>query len=429
MKLLNQSIRYLSLAFLLIIGIWSIIFYYNLKGEIRDSIDDGLEHSKMLIVQKVHTDSTLLLQQEFGGNNFKVHPIPKSKAITLKDTYKDTMMYRVNENDLEPVRILHSAFQHKNNYYHLKVIHSLVEEDDLIEASFWSVVTLFFILVFSTIVVNNIVLRKMWNPFYYILNRLKTYKIGSNEECIKTNSNIKEFKELQHAANTLIKHAQEAYSSQKQFTENASHELQTPLAIIINKLELMLESESLSDENAQSVAEVIKTAERVTQLNKSLLLLAKIENKQFPNQEVVSINEVVKEAIIDFEDFALYKNIEINYNEKNSLSVHIEPWLAQILIGNLVKNAVFHNHKDGKVAITLSDTTLQVCNTANEDKLDAQHIFDRFKKQASNNNSVGLGLSICKAISDLYDLNIAYSVKNSMHCFMVDFNKIASASS
>lgn len=424
MKLLNQSLLYLSLAFLIIIGIWSIVFYYNLKDEIRDSIDDGLENSKMLIVQKVHTDSTLLLQQEFGGNNFEVHPIPKSRAITFKDTYKDTMMYRVNENDLEPVRILHSAFQYKNNYYHLKVISSLVEEDDLIEDSFWSVVSLFFILVFSAIVINNIVLRRMWNPFYEILNRLKTYKLDKDEKQIEAATNIKEFKELQNAANTLIKHAQEAYSSQKQFTENASHELQTPLAIIINKLELLLESETLSEENAQSIAEVIKTAERVTQLNKSLLLLAKIENRQFPNQEVVSINELVKEQMNDFEDFTAYKNIAINYNKKNDLLVNIELWLAQILIGNLVKNALFHNYKGGAITIKLCDTTLQVCNTGSEVELELKNIFDRFHKHSDNEGSIGLGLAICKAISDLYDLSINYRFVNNQHCFLIDFKKI-----
>ena len=427
MKLLNQSLLYLSLAFLIIIGIWSIVFYYNLKDEIRDSIDDGLENSKMLIVQKVHTDSTLLLQQEFGGNNFEVHPIPKSRAITFKDTYKDTMMYRVNENDLEPVRILHSAFQYKNNYYHLKVISSLVEEDDLIEDSFWSVVSLFFILVFSTLIINNIVLRRMWNPFYEILNRLKTYKLGKDEKSIETATNIKEFKELQHASNTLIKHAKEAYTSQKQFTENASHELQTPLAIIINKLELLLEAESLSEADAQSIDNIIKIADRVTQLNKSLLLLAKIENKQFPNQELVFINELVNERMSDFEDFIAYKNIDINYEEKNDLVVNIDPSLAQILITNLVKNALFHNHEAGSITIKLFDTTLQVCNTGSEVELESKSIFNRFQKHSHNQGSIGLGLAICKAICDLYELDINYRFISKKHCFSVDFKKIITA--
>lgn len=427
MKLLNQSLLYLSLAFLFIIGIWSVIFYYNLKDEIRDSIDDGLENNKILIIQKAHNDSTLLLQHEFGGNNFEIHPVSKATAVTFKDTYKDTMMYRINENDLEPVRILHSAFEHKNNYYHLKVISSLVEEDDLIEDSFWSVVSLFFILVISTLIINNIVLRRMWNPFYEILNRLKTYKLSTDEVKIETNSNIKEFKELENASNTLIKHAKEAYLSQKQFTENASHELQTPLAVIINKLELLLETETLSEKDAQSVANVIKTANRVTHLNKSLLLLAKIENRQFPHNEVVSINELIKEKMIDFEDFIAFKNIEVHYQEKNNLSINIEPWLAHILVTNLVKNSLFHNYSGGQISIKISDTALLICNTGNHTQLETETIFDRFQKHSNNEGSIGLGLAICKAISDLYELNINYQFANKEHCFSVDFKNIITA--
>ncbi|WP_211206515.1 HAMP domain-containing histidine kinase [Aequorivita sublithincola] len=269
MKLLNRSLIYLSLAFLFIIGIWAVIFYFNLKDEIRDSIDDGLQNNKLLLIQKVRTDSTLLLQRQFGGNNFEIHPISKKEALSQRDVYKDTLMYRANEDDLEPVRILHSAFQYQNNYYRLKVISSLVEEDDLIEDSFWSVVWLFLILVGSTIIINNVILRKVWNPFYDILNRLKNYRVDKEETSINIPTKTAEFVELQKASNALISHSREAYKSQKQFTENASHELQTPLAIIANKLELLLESENLKDADANTIAEVINMVERLTQLNKS----------------------------------------------------------------------------------------------------------------------------------------------------------------
>lgn len=424
MKLLNQSLLYLSLAFLVIIGIWSIIFYYNLKDEIRDSIDDGLENNKILIIQKAHTDTTLLNQRNFGGNNFEIHPLSEQKALSYKDVYKDTMMYRINENDLEPVRILHTAFRHKSNFYHLKIISSLVEEDDLIEDSFWSVLWLFVILVLSTLIINNIVLRRMWNPFYAILNRLKTFQLGRSENKIETTSNIKEFNELQRASNTLISHAQEAYDSQKQFTENASHELQTPLAIIINKLELLLESEKLSATDAQSIGNIIKIADRLTQLNKSLLLLAKIDNKQFPHHQVVSINKIVEDRIDDFEDFAAYKQIDIAYHDSNNIDVSIEASLAQILITNLVKNAVFHNRTNGELTIRLINTTLHICNTGRETELNIDTIFDRFQKHSANKDSLGLGLAVCKAICDLYDLSIHYQFVNNQHCFSINFDKI-----
>ena len=421
MKLLNRSLIYLSLAFFAIIGIWSVIFYLNLKDEIRDSIDDGLDNNRLLIIQKVNVDSTLLLQKEFGGNNFKIRPITKQAALRVKDVFKDTLMYRLNENDLEPARILRSAFEHKNKYYDLHVISSLVEEDDLIEDSFWSVVWLFVILVGSIIVVNNVVLRKMWHPFYDILNRLKSYRLDERGTPINIDTDTKEFAELQKASNALIRHATEAYTSQKQFTENASHELQTPLAIIINKLELLLESEHLKDEDASAIADIIRIADRLTQLNKALLLLAKIENKQFTDTKTISINALGKQFKSNFEEFTAYKGIEIKVEELDSLNVDMDPALAEILILNLVKNAVFHNVNGGRIKICFAKDEFKICNTANGIALNAQNIFNRFTKEASQTNGTGIGLAICKAICEFYGFAISYAFTQNEHCFTINF--------
>lgn len=426
MKLLNRSLIYLSFAFFFIIGIWSVIFYINLKDEIRDSIDDGLENNKLLLIQKAKTDSTLLRQTEFGGYNFEIHPISKEKALRVKEVYKDTLMYRLNEDDLEPVRILHSAFQHENNFYSIKVISSLVEEDDLLEDSFWSVVWLFLILVGSIIIINNVILRKVWNPFYDILDRLKTYRLDKDKTSIDIPTKTTEFLELQKASNALIRHSQEAYSSQKQFTENASHELQTPLAIIINKLELLLESENLKDEDAQTIAEVINRVERLTQLNKSLLLLAKIENKQFPNQSLLSINELGRESIANLEDFAEYKEIQISIEEEENLNVTIDPSLASILVSNLVKNAIFHNRKGGEINLKFSKDKFEICNSGDNLPLLEENIFIRFQKNTSKSQGTGLGLAVCKAICDFYGLGISYEFKENNHCFTVNFKNIVS---
>ncbi|SMO87743.1 Signal transduction histidine kinase [Saccharicrinis carchari] len=424
MKLLNISLLYLSFAFFVIIGIWSLIFYYNLKDEIRDSIDDGLDNNRILIIQKVHTDSTLLLQKEFGGNNFKIYPTSKQTALQVKDTYKDTLMYRLNENDLEPVRILHTAFEYENKYYGLHIISSLVEEDDLIEDSFWSVVWLFVILVGSIIVINNVVLRKVWHPFYDILSYLKTYRLDAQASPINISTNTKEFIELQKASNALIRHATEAYTSQKQFTENASHELQTPLAIIINKLELLLESEDLKHADAQAIASIIKIADRLTQLNKSLLLLAKIENKQFTNTKAIIINELGHQYKSNFEEFTYYKEIDINIEEVELLKVNMDPTLAEILILNLTKNAVFHNVKGGQIKMYFTRQEFRICNTSNGIPLYAEKIFKRFTKEAKKTDSTGIGLALCKAICDFYDMHLSYEFSQNEHCFSVNFKKI-----
>ena len=421
MRLLNQSLTYLSSAFLVIIGVWSILFYINIKDEIRDSIDDGLENNKLLIYQKIKADSTLLLQREFGGNNFEIHPISTQKVPFRKDVYKDTLMYRHNEDDLEPVRILHATFKHQNNYYRLKIISSLIEEDDLIEDASYSIFWLFIILIASIFIINNFVLRKVWHPFYEILNSLKNYRLNTNNSPINVTTNTKEFIQLQDASNALIHHTKKAFIAQKEFTENASHELQTPIAIITNKLELLLESDHLNHDDAKTISEVIQMTDRLKKLNKTLLLLTKIENKQFIQQEGISINTIAKAHCQQFAEYTAFKHIEIKIEEAANVQVQMNDSLADILISNLIKNAIFHNIEHGKIIILITHQMFTIINTGAKTALDSKTIFNRFTKNESKTQSTGLGLAVCKAICDLYQFKLNYQFIQNEHHFSIHF--------
>lgn len=427
MKLHNRSLIFLSLSFLIIIGVWSVIFYINLKDEIRDSIDEGLENSRMLILQKVQTDSTLLFQDHFGGNNFEINTISKQQAYKFKDVYMDTLMQRLNDDDREPVRMLQTAFEYQDRYYRMKIISSLIEEDDLLEDLFWSIFWLFIVLVISVIIVNNLVLRKVWNPFYNILDRLKTYRLDKDEDAIHIFTKTTEFLQLQEASNALIRHSQEAYDSQKQFTENASHELQTPIAIIINKLELLLESENLPEKEANSIAEVINMADRLKQLNISLLLLAKIENRQFIEQEKVSLNSITNDLLENYRELIDFKDIEIEVVESDNLYVQMNPSLVETLISNLITNAIFHNKRKGWVKIQILKERFIICNLGKAAALDAMTIFYRFEKEQKDTQRTGLGLAISSAICKFYGINIDYSFAADEHVFTLDFRNIIEA--
>lgn len=424
MKLLNKSLVYTLSFFLGIIAIWSVIFYLDFIDEIRDSIDDGLDNNRLLIIERAHEDPTLLMQDHFRGNNFKITPVSENAAREMTTVYKDTSMYRLNEDENEPVRLLRSTFTLDGDYYQLTVISSLVEEDDLIEDMFWNMIWLFVALVLSVVIINNLILRRVWNPFYEILRLLKSFRIDSKDEWIEARTEIKEFKELQSAANTLIKHSRETFMAQKEFTENASHELQTPLAISLNKLELLLESEELKETNAQSVAEVIQIIQRLTRLNKSLLLLAKIENQQYTQSVPVSINELVEKYIADFSDFTGFKEVSISAKTDSPVTVNMDPTLANILISNLVKNALFHNVKKGEVRINFEQDRLVICNSGPGAALDKDQIFSRFQKIDQNAGSVGLGLSLCHAIADYYEFDLQYRFADGMHCFELKFRGI-----
>lgn len=422
MKLLNYTLKYLSVSLFVILGVWATIFYFTLLDEIHDSMDDGLDNYKMLIINKAEEDSTILNKTSFNEGNYLVKQLPKEVALLATDVYHDSLIFTLNEKDYEPVRVLNSAFENGGKYYQLTVMSSMVEEDDLIANLLYALIFLYASLLIVIIVINNVILKKMWKPFYQNLEELKNYKLGKDKKLNVIATNVYEFKELNSALNTLINRNIATYNQQKQFIENASHELQTPLAICINKLELMAEKPTANDKELKEIGEVMDVIQRLIRLNKSLLQLSKIENNQFQNVSEVVINEVVKQQVNDFEDFASFKNITLTVVEQETLNVSMDSGLANVLITNLIKNALVHNVPDGSVFIEITQTSLKICNTSKITELEADKIFDRFFKKSSEGSNMGLGLAIVKAITDLYGFSITYSYTKK-HCLEVIFKK------
>ncbi len=208
------------------------------------------------------------------------------------------------------------------------------------------------------------------------------------------------------------------YNSQKQFIENASHEMQTPLAIGINKLELLAGEEGLSPAQVQKVGNIIESLQRLSGLNKSLLLLSKIENKQFISKEQLNFEDIFKRILNDFSDYTDYRKIEIKYIKEDLWIYKMNKDLAEILIMNLVKNAIFHNCKDGELDIKLFSSGFRIENTGDEPAMATNKLFERFNNNSKKKNSTGLGLAIVKAIVDVAGLSVNYSY-DGKHIFEV----------
>jgi signal transduction histidine kinase len=406
-----------------IIGIWAVIFYFNMLREIKGSIDEGLDNYKRQIVYQAQKDTSVLATTNFDKGFFAIREITKTQALSVKDRYIDTLLYMQDADDenpeLEPVRLLTTAFENNGNYYKLQIINSMVEEDDLVEELLRDAFGLYLLLIVAIVIINNFVLKRLWKPFYSFLNQLKKYRIGSSKSFPEANTKIKEFIDLQNAVTILLQHNIETYEAQKQFIGNASHELQTPLAIALNKLELLIEKEELQTEQAKSIAEVMSIIERLVHLNKSLLLLTKIESKQVLANKSVSFNEIIKRNVNDLEEIAEFKNIKITIDEKAELTTKIDVSLVNIVVSNLLRNAIFHNVENGNVNIEISGNTVQISNTGFKAPLNGQKIFSRFYKSENDQNGTGLGLAIVKAICDLYNFSISYHFENGLHYFEI----------
>ena len=419
MKLLHYTSLWFLVALFLILLVWAGSFYFIMLDEIYDSMDDGLENQKELIIQKAAQDPSILKRSDFDEGNYQIRKIPASLALTYRDIYADTLMYMQVEQDFEPVRLLTTAFGHQGEYYELRVITSMVEEDDLIEDLLFSLLVLFLGIIASMVILNDLLLKKIWQPFYLLLERLRNFRLDDPQPFYATDSKIEEFRLLDNSIQKLLEKNVQIFNDQKQFIENAAHELQTPLAISLNKLELMV-NQPMDEEQLTLAASVMDNLERLIRLNKSLLLLSRINNQQYAGEEEIDLNAVVKKTLRDFSDQADYKNIHLILDENGNVKTKMNPDLAHMLVINLVKNAIVHNHPGGEVQVFLEDQALTVFNTGKAEALDKTRIFERFYKQGSDGSSTGLGLAIVKAIADLYGFNITYHF-DERHEFRVIF--------
>ena len=213
-------------------------------------------------------------------------------------------------------------------------------------------------------------------------------------------------------------HSEDVFEKQKQFIGNASHELQTPLAICQNRLEMLMEDETLGEQSMGEIVKTYQTLEYVSKLNKSLLFLSKIDNSQFAEEEKVNLNEVLKRYLEDYQEVYAYRKIRLLVDEKGAFRLDMNETLATVLVTNLLKNAYIHNVEGGEIRIELDDAVIRFGNTGNPEELDDKRIFEHFYQgNKKKEGSTGLGLAIVAAICRQSRLRIRYHFTKGMHWF------------
>lgn len=419
-SLQNYTFRYVVTALLLIIALWAALFYYVITEEVYDNIDDGLKNSRLLIIREIKDDPSLLNTPDYGIHQFIIKPLPIGADYDIKDHFINTFEYMEYDQDNEPVRLLKSVILHDGKPYQLTIRASMVEEDELIEDLATALAALYVMLVISIALINRVIMKRAWKPFYSILKNLQQYKPGTGKLPETAHSNITEFNHLDKELNELLLRNEEVYASQKQFIENAAHELQTPLAISLNRLELYASKHNLDEQQMEEISKVSDSLSRLVRLNKSLLMLSKIENRQFGDSEKVDFGQIFQQVTDDFLDFAEYKNVTIKIAGEVSPAILMNRSLATALAMNLLKNAIIHNIPGGTVEVNLSTDTFSITNTSSGQKLD-NGVFERFNRSQENAESTGLGLAIVKSICEMYKLTITYTYENEEHTFTIKF--------
>lgn len=423
MKLIHHTLRNLFIPLLAVFTVWGCVFYLMILHEIDDETNDSLENYKELIIRSVVADSTLLKDHVDLMTRYYIREVPAGEARLDKDEFYDATVYIDMEMEDEPVRVLRTYFMTDDRkYYELIIQTSTVEKEDMIETIVWSMAILYLSLVGCILLVIHLAFRKSFKPLYKLLSWLRSFQIGRPLAPLNISTPVEEFGILTEAVRESVRRTSELYNKQKQFVENASHELQTPLAICMNKLELLSENPDCTEQQFKEIATLHQALNSIIRLNKSLLLLSRIENKQFPDTRDICLNHLTKDILEDFCEMYEHKAIHLTFEDKEPLIYTLNDSLASTLIANLIKNAFVHNYEEGTVSLCIDRHTFTIANTGHAGQLDTQSLFNRFSRQTEHKESTGLGLAIVKSIADLYDIRITYLYENRMHTFRLTFD-------
>lgn len=422
MKLIYRISLRLSLVLLPLIALWAVVFYFTMVDEINDEVDDALEDYSELIVIRMLSGELLPRMNEGSNNSYTIAPVDENYAATHPGIdYYDAEVYIPEKEETEPARFLVTIFQDGNGqFYELKVATPTFEKDELLETILWWVVWLYLLLLITVVGTTMWIFHNSMRPLYALLHWLDGYVPGHKTVPVPNNTSITEFRRLNTAAQQAVDRSEELLEQQKQFIGNASHELQTPLAVLGGRMEYMLDHAGLDEQTMGEVIQMQRTLGHIVRLNKTLLLLAKIDDGQFPENTDVDISAMIREQKELYDDIYEERDIRSDMHLTGSFLVRMNESLASVLVSNLIRNAYVHSEAGARIDIRIEGRTLTVSNDG-VTPLDGKHIFERFYQGSKREGSTGLGLALVKAVADSYGLCVGYRFGEEQHIFSVEW--------
>ncbi|MGA9213251.1 sensor histidine kinase [Kaistella sp.] len=415
MKLTHYiSLRYIG-GTILVMLISIPLFYLAIQNVLTHNIDENLADQKTIITEK--------LQHLSSGNfvNFDDRiTIEQNPKQLLQDKIFTDDVYNKLDEETESYRILEFPVKTPNGTFNVQIRQSLVESEDLMKSILYLLLSVLAALTATLLLINTEVKKRIWKPFYHTLEQLKNFRVDHAEGLHLAPGKISELNDLNHSLNELSENNKKVYQSQKEFTENAAHELQTPLAIVQNNIELFWQTDSISEQQAEILNDISTATTRMSKLNQALLLLSKIENKQFTNIQPVNFNLIVDSFIKNYQEQIKFKNLTLKKDISEALIVEIDFGLAEVLVGNLLFNALKYATKESEVEITIHKNEMKISNRSEGLALDQDKLFKRFQRQNTQEKGTGLGLEIAKEIATAFHLKLKYQFEAHQHQFILN---------
>ena len=415
MKLLVKTNRIYLLFTAILLLITGLLLFTLITSVIKT------EATEKLTINKERIKRELIQGKHFEN----LPPVLEVEEIDMMPVQtkivKDTMLYDPVEEDEELFHEVTSYELVKDKKYKITLRQVILEPHDYYNSIGFVLLCMMLILLLCLLLVNWRISTNLWKPFYYNLELIKQFKIQDNKPIVLQTSDIKEFSELNKAIENFSEKIITDYSALKEFSENASHEMQTPLAVIKSKLEIFLQAESLDEEQAKQIKSAYDSTVRLSKLNKALLLLTQIENRQFAKTENISLTQIIVKQLLLYEDFIAAKNLIIIKKFEHDIKVSTSPILLETLVSNIFNNAIKHNIDGGNLIINLKNQSFSVSNNGKPLLVSPEILFNRFSKADPSSQSLGLGLAICKKICDINNWGIKYTAHDDLHDIQVTF--------
>jgi signal transduction histidine kinase len=409
----NKAGIIITISVLLVGG---VIYFFAINYISRLQLDRDLTEEIDEVKAYISGNRRLPTQVEFDED---ITTFVKTDQKSFQRRYFDTVYINPKEKKQESGRAVEDMITLSGQHYKVMITESREGTEYLVQI----IALITFVLMMGLLIIlfltNRYILRGLWKPFYIILNELKAFSISEPTDFNLQNNKVDEFADLNHAVKVMSERIKDDFQHLKLLTENASHEMMTPLAVITAKLDTLIQDESLPPEHYDLINDIYLAAGKLLRLNQTILLLVKIENNLIEGNEVLKLDDLVRGKLLQFQELLNSKNITVN-EKLAEKEIFASKYLIDILLNNLFSNAVRHNTPNGEQHITLTPGKLIVQNTGAPHPLNADAIFDRFQK-GSQSDGTGLGLTIVKNICNLYHWEVSYYFDQSLHTFEITF--------
>ena len=423
-KLLNKILRYYLGYGLLPALIIIPVFYFLMKQHHLCQVDEFLLRQKEEIVSK--SLRTLKKSEIPAWNLFNnERAILPDTEQSGTDIYTSGGTFHEPEKGNKPYRILYSRIRIEGEQYILAIRGDISGAQEILGSASLLMILLLVILAAGLLLITHLLSPKLWSPYLRTLSLAEQFDIRHNEAPHFPPTGIQEFDQLNHALEKLIDHNLEAYRIQKEFTENASHEMLAPLTIFRSKLDMLLQQPGLTGERSSVIRTLHDATSRLVRMNKNLLLLSQMNNLEFTDTQDLNVSEIVEESLSSLSAQAEATDIVIEAHiHDRLLTLQANKTLLKTLVDNLLTNAVRHNEPEGKISIMLEHNKLTIFNTGPEHILNHTVLYRRFGRMNPAANGSGLGLAIARQICTLNDWQISYAFISGWHQFTVIFNHL-----